>query len=142
MFTLSTGNLANYISMVGKGSFKGTSAVMWIDLNTSTGSAKMDALMFDADFQTMYGSPYTPKFVLFYSQNMYLMMDPDSAGLRLLVTVKFSTKITDGSVKTLNVTKLTYSVKTVLTSSDLFSHDIDTPNAISFALRDDSVSPP
>ena len=77
MFTLSTGNLANYISMVGKGSFKGTSAVMWIDLNTSTGSAKMDALMFDADFQTMYGSPYTPKFVLFYSQNMYLMMDPD-----------------------------------------------------------------
>ena len=62
---------------------------MWIGFNTSNGSAKMDALMFDADFQTNYGSPYTSKFASFFtSKTIYLMINPDSVGLKLLVKVQ------------------------------------------------------
>ena len=143
MFTLSDGNLSNYIVMVGKGTFNGTSAVMWIGLNTTTGTAKMDALMFNATFLATYGSTYTPKFVAYFDiKTMYLLMDPDSPGLPLLVTVTYGTKIADGSPYTLYVNKLKYSTKTVLTSADLFSQDVGTPNQIGIGLRDDSFSPP
>ena len=86
LFTLSAGGFADYIVMVGKATFSGTPGVCWIGLNSTTNTAKMDALLFNGSFLSNYGSTYTPKFARYYTgKTMYLLMDSDSAGLPLLV---------------------------------------------------------
>lgn len=76
--------------MVGKATFNGTPGVCWIGLNSSTGVAKMEALLFDNSFLSTYGSTYTPKFVRFKgSANFYILMDSDSPGLPLLMQAMY-----------------------------------------------------
>ena len=95
--------------MVGKATFSGTPAACWIGLNSSTDTAKMDALLFDASFLSTYGSTYTPKFAAYYTaKSMYLLMDSNSSGLPLLVLVTYGAKIADGSSYTLEVMKITF----------------------------------
>jgi hypothetical protein len=104
LLTISAGGFTDFIVMVGKANFNGTPAVCWIGLNSSTDTAKMDALLFDASFLSAYASTYTPKIARYYTaKTIYLLMDSDSAGLPLLVQVTYGLQVADGSAYTLYV---------------------------------------
>lgn len=86
LFTISSGGDNGYVVMVGKATFNGTPGVCWIGLNSNTGVAKMDAVLFNASFLSTYGSTYTPKFVRYRSSsNFYMLMDSDSPGLPIFM---------------------------------------------------------
>ena len=79
--------------MIGKAKIDGIPSVVWIKLdpyNTNgTVKAYMDALEFDLAFQSRFeGTNYTPKFADYVDKtHMYLLMDNDSGGRPLLLSV-------------------------------------------------------
>lgn len=90
LFSSSVGGSSGYAVMIGKATFNGTPGVCWIGLNSSTGVAKMDALLFNASFLSTYGSTYTPKFVKYRGSNfLSLLMDSDSPGLPMILDLVY-----------------------------------------------------
>ena len=85
LLTISAGGFTDFIVMVGKANFNGTPAVCWIGLNSSTDTAKMDALLFDASFLSAYASTYTPKIARYYTAKTMYKIQIIVAGSSLFV---------------------------------------------------------
>ena len=138
LLTLALG-IADFRVHIGQATVDGVPSVVWIAVDSLTATATMNCLVFDATFLAQYGSNHTVKFATYgTTKQIILLMDNNSGGLPLLVSITYSTRINEGTVTKLFNT-ISFASKTVLTASDLF---YNATGKISFMVKDTTVTPP